>query len=293
MFGLLNVDKPSGWTSRDVVNRIARLVPRGTKVGHAGTLDPLATGVLVVCVGAATRLEPWIHDHLKAYDATFLLGKSSPTDDIEGELTSVALPESITADAIRHGCSRFIGHVEQVPPAYSAIKVNGKRAYALARQGAEVQLTARPVYIAQIELDRCVLPEIQLQIECGSGTYIRSIGRDLARDLGTEAVMSALRRTRVGPFHQSEAVPLESLTRENLAGALRPPEEMLQHLTSIVITPQEHQRLAWGQTLLCRDDWNVPSDQDVVIMTEDRTFTGIATVSHQQLKSRLILPPAG
>ena len=248
MYGLLNLDKPQGWTSRDVVNRIGRLVGKRVKVGHAGTLDPLATGVLVVCVGPATRLVPWIHDHSKSYLAGFQFGLRSDTDDITGQVETVARPE-LTAANVESCLPEFIGMISQIPPAYSAIKVNGKRAYAAARQGENVTLQARDVAVHGIEMVAFDGQHLRLNIECGSGTYIRSIGRDLARRLGTEAVMTDLVRTRIGTFSVDDAWDVASLNKERVAQALRPPLEMLTQLPPIQLGDEEISRLGNGQVL--------------------------------------------
>src|SRR5262245_7182097 len=171
MFGLLNIDKPAGVTSRDVVNRVQRLV-RPLKVGHAGTLDPLATGVLVVAIGQATRLVEYLQRLPKTYQGTFLLGRTSDTEDIEGtviELTDTSIP---TEQQIQGALPQFLGTIDQTPPAYSALKVSGQRSYDLARRGQAVDLAARPVEIHDLQLVRFAYPELELLIRCGSGTYI-------------------------------------------------------------------------------------------------------------------------
>ena len=202
MFGLLNVHKPAGITSRDVVNRIQRVV-RPVKVGHAGTLDPLATGVLVICLGSATRLIEYVQRMPKHYRGTFLLGRKSDTEDIEGEIEVLDAAPQPSIDEIHAALPQFVGTIRQRPPAYSALKVGGKRAYQLARAGQEVQLAARPIEVYSLSLQHYEYPEIVLDIQCGSGTYVRSLGRDLADGLGTGAVMSALERTAIGDFDLS------------------------------------------------------------------------------------------
>jgi len=249
MFGLLNLNKPAGWTSRDAVNRVGRLAGRGVKVGHAGTLDPLATGVLVLCVGPATRLVPWIHDHLKCYEATFQMGCRSDTDDTDGEVQPVPVDTPPTAADLEQILPEFTGRIQQIPPAYSALKVNGRRAYALARAGEAVELAAREVLISSLTLGQYQYPEFRFSVECGTGTYIRSLGRDLARRLGTEAVMSSLVRTRVGSFSIENAISLEDLTSDSLPAVLQNPLSMLNHLPSVEVNEDETRRLIFGQTL--------------------------------------------
>ena len=181
-------------TSRRAVDLVERLA-RPAKAGHAGTLDPLATGVLVVCVGAATRLIEYVQRMPKRYRATFLLGRQSPTEDIEGEVTELPDAPIPTLDEIAAAAGRFVGRIAQRPPAFSALKVAGRRAYKLARAGQPPQLAPRPVEIFAAEIKSYQYPELVMEVECGSGTYIRSLGRDLAESLGTAAVMSALVRT--------------------------------------------------------------------------------------------------
>jgi tRNA pseudouridine55 synthase len=214
-FGLLNVNKPAGLTSRDAVNRVERLV-RPAKAGHAGTLDPLATGVLVICVGQATRLIRFVQRMRKQYRATFLLGRRSETDDLEGEVIetpNAIVPSRAELDQV---LTQFVGNIEQRPPAHSAIKIAGRRAYKLARRGKAVELAARTVTIHRLVVRRYEYPELELDIECGSGTYIRALGRDIAASLVTVAVMSALERTAIGPFCVEKALDPEKLSTDNL-----------------------------------------------------------------------------
>jgi tRNA pseudouridine55 synthase len=215
-FGLLNINKPAGLTSREAVNRVERLV-RPAKAGHAGTLDPLATGVLVICVGQATRLIRFVQRMPKRYLATFLLGHSSESDDIEREV--VATPNAVvpTQAMIDSVLPQFVGHIQQRPPAHSAIKVAGRRAYKLARRGEAFELAARTVTIHRLVARRYEYPELDLDIECGSGTYVRALGRDIAAALGTAAVMSALERTAVGSFRVEEALDPDKISPDNLA----------------------------------------------------------------------------
>jgi tRNA pseudouridine55 synthase len=251
MFGLLNVNKPAGITSRDVVNRVQRLV-KPHKAGHAGTLDPLATGVLIVCIGQATRLIEFVQRMPKRYVGTFLLARTSDTEDVEGtvvELTDSPVP---TREQIEAALPSFVGKILQTPPAYSALKVAGKRAYALARKGAEVTLEPRPIEVHCIELVRYEYPELVLDIRCGSGTYVRSLGRDIARSVGTEAVMSALERTEIGPFVVGEAVPYDSLNAVSLAANLRPAADALPGLPLVELTADEVAELANGRRIANR-----------------------------------------
>ena len=248
MFGLLNVNKPAGMTSRDVVNRIQPLV-KPDKIGHAGTLDPLATGVLLVTVGQATRLEEFLHRLEKRYLATFLFGRRSDTEDITGTVEELANPPVPSHEQLCKILPHFVGEIDQTPPAYSALKVQGRRAYQLARQGKEVSLVPRKVQIHAIDLVRYAYPEMALDIRCGSGTYIRSLGRDIASDLGTQAVMSTLERTAIGPFRLENAVALSVLQPGRVPEHLRPPQEGLPEMPRMVLTSDQVKRIANGQSI--------------------------------------------
>jgi tRNA pseudouridine55 synthase len=248
MFGLLNVNKPRGVTSRDVVNRVARVL-RGVKAGHAGTLDPLATGVLVVCLGPATRLVEYVQRMPKRYVGTFLLGRTSDTEDVEGHVTELVEPPHPTHEQIEQVLPKFSGEIEQLPPAFSALKVGGKRAYDLARQGKQVDLKPRRVVVHEIAVTRYEYPEIELEIACGSGTYIRSLGRDIARMLGTAAVMSALQRTAIGEFHVEQACQMQQLTETSLAEFVLPPSRALAELPSLRLTGDEIRRVSHGMSI--------------------------------------------
>jgi tRNA pseudouridine55 synthase len=208
--GLVVVDKPAGLTSHDVVARIRRLA--GTrKVGHAGTLDPMATGVLVVGLNRATRLLGHLTLTDKRYDATIRLGVTTTTDDAEGEVVGTCPTDDLTEDAVREALSVFRGEIEQVPSAVSAVKVDGQRAYARVRAGEEVDLPPRRVTIHELDVRAVALPTVDVAVHCSSGTYIRSIARDLGAALGVGGHLSALRRTAVGPFDLSGARTLDDL----------------------------------------------------------------------------------
>ena len=246
--GILNLNKPAGISSRRAVDLVKRLV-RPAKVGHAGTLDPLATGVLVVCVGAATRLIEYVQQMPKRYLGTFLLGRSSPTEDIEGDVTELSDAPVPTHAQIAAAAECFVGRIAQRPPSFSAIKVNGRRAYKLARDGQRVQLPARPVNVYRIEVKAYKYPELVLDVECGGGTYIRSLGRDLAESLGTVAVMSALTRTAIGNFRIEQSVDPNVLDCSNFTGWLQPPLAAVEHLSRIRLSAEEVTRVRNGQYL--------------------------------------------
>ena len=220
MDGILLVDKPSGWTSFDVVHKVRRLAEQaglnttGKKrfpVGHTGTLDPLATGLLVLMLGAYTKKVPLYTKLDKTYDVTMRLGQTSSTGDEEGEKTAVSDARP-PVEAIRAALAQFTGDIMQTPPAFSAIKINGQRAYKLARKGETPVLEPRPVTIRVIELTAYEYPAVQFTVDVSSGTYIRSLVEDLGKQLQTGAYMTALRRTRVGDFKLEDAVTMAQLT---------------------------------------------------------------------------------
>ncbi len=211
--GLVIVDKSSGMTSHDVVARVRRMA--GTrKVGHAGTLDPMATGVLVLGVERATRLLGHLMLTEKAYDATIRLGVATTTDDAEGEVVSTHSIQDVDPADVGTELARFVGDIEQVPTSVSAIKVDGKRAYARVRAGEQVELKARPVTIHELVVHEVALPEVRISVRCSSGTYIRAIARDLGAALGVGGHLSALRRSAVGPFDLSLARTTDELAEE-------------------------------------------------------------------------------
>ncbi|GLW98019.1 tRNA pseudouridine(55) synthase TruB [Microtetraspora sp. NBRC 16547] len=215
--GLIIVDKPADWTSHDVVGKM-RGIAGTRKVGHAGTLDPMATGVLVVGVEKATRLLGHLALTEKVYDATIRLGASTNTDDAEGEIVATTPAGHVTDEDVRKGIEALTGEISQVPPQVSAIKVNGERAYKLARAGEDVELAARPVTVYGFEVTAIRregdVVDVDAVITCSSGTYIRALARDLGNGLGVGGHLTRLRRTRVGPYTIESARTIEELSRE-------------------------------------------------------------------------------
>ncbi|MFC0529634.1 tRNA pseudouridine(55) synthase TruB [Phytohabitans kaempferiae] len=215
--GLVVVDKAAGMTSHDVVARIRRLA-RTRRVGHGGTLDPMATGVLVIGVGRATRLLTYVIGSAKGYTATIRLGQSTVTDDAEGEVVAATPAGHVSDGAIEAGLGVLTGEIQQVPSAVSAIKIDGKRAYKRVREGEQVSLAARPVTVSRLDLVEIRRPspevvDIDVEVACSSGTYVRAIARDLGDGLGVGGHLTALRRTAVGGFTLAEASTLEELEK--------------------------------------------------------------------------------
>lgn len=230
MHGTLLVDKPAGWTSFDVVNKIRRTIEtsglnttgkRRFPVGHTGTLDPLATGLLVLLLGKATREAMTLTKLDKTYEVTMKLGETSTTGDGEGEKTPTSTHKP-SREEIAEALKKFEGDSMQTPPAFSAIKVNGQRAYKLAREGKAPELAARPIRVVSIELTSYDYPFVRFTADVSSGTYIRSLVEDLGKMLGTGAYMSALRRTRVGSFDVARAITMDDLAPEVLAANVVP-----------------------------------------------------------------------
>lgn len=258
MDGIFVIDKPQGMTSHDVVacaRRIIRNPQSATRdrVGHAGTLDPMATGVLPVVVGAATRLVEYLSGADKEYRAVVMLGATSDTYDREGTITPT--PDFVMPDlpAIESAISAFRGTIEQIPPMYSALKVGGKKLYELARQGVEIERKARQVTISKLEIEAYTPPVLQIFVECSKGTYIRSLAYDLGAALGTGAYLGGLVRTRVGSFTLDGAITLEGLEEAFGAGtwqeSLRPPESILSGWPVYNVDEAQEQAVLHGKAL--------------------------------------------
>ncbi|MBW4656404.1 MAG: tRNA pseudouridine(55) synthase TruB [Kaiparowitsia implicata GSE-PSE-MK54-09C] len=252
MDGFLNLNKPLGLTSHDCVARLRRLL-RIKRVGHAGTLDPAATGVLPIAVGRATRLLQFLPTD-KAYHAVVRFGVQTDTDDLDGEVLRQQPALALSLEAVESALPQFVGMIQQVPPRYSAIQVGGKRLYELARAGLVVDVPIRTVTIHQIEVQGWRsgdFPEMDLAIACGSGTYIRAIARDLGDVLGTGATLAALERTVSSGFalaHSHTLEALETLTQDDALRLIQP-QAVLAHLAALTLSPQLAQRWCQGQRL--------------------------------------------
>ena len=250
--GWLVIDKPVGLTSTQVVGKVRRIYD-ARKVGHGGTLDPLATGLLPIALGEATKTVSYVMDGRKSYRFTLRWGEATATDDCEGEVIERHDHRPCRAD-IEAALPRFTGEIEQVPPIFSAIKVAGKRAYDLARAEAEFELKPRLVRIDQLSLvDEPSRDEAKFEVFCGKGTYIRSLARDLGKALGTRAHVSQLRRLSVGPFTENDAISLESLeTIGHIPAALElllPVETALDDIPALALSETDANRLRCGQTV--------------------------------------------
>ena len=209
---IINIDKPSGLSSFQVVRRIKKWTGC-LKVGHAGTLDPMATGVLLVCTGKATKQVSFFMELMKTYEGEIFLGRTTDTDDAEGRIIQETDVPSFSENEIRLVLNKYIGEIVQVPPQFSAIRKNGTRMYHLARKGIPVAAPPRCVQIDQISMLSWDEPRIRIRVSCGKGTYIRSLARDIGRQLGTGGYLSQLRRTAIGPYRVDEAWPLEQFEK--------------------------------------------------------------------------------
>lgn len=246
--GILNIDKPAGMTSHDVVNRVRRLA--GTRrVGHAGTLDPLATGVLLVCLGRATRLVEYLMGQPKCYQTTVRLGQTTNTYDADGQIMTDKAVPAYDLSQLEAVLQSFRGIIEQQPPAFSAIKQDGQPIYKLARQGKTVEVAARSVTIYELELMDWERPFLQLRVLCSTGTYIRSLAHDVGAALGCGGHVVALRRTAVGAFQVQQAVPLADLDAANLPDFIQMPETAVFHLPPLHLNSTEAQKLQNGLSI--------------------------------------------
>jgi tRNA pseudouridine55 synthase len=251
--GFLNIDKPLGMTSHDVVARVRRLL-NTKKVGHAGTLDPLATGVLIVCVGSATRLSEYVMHTTKRYAARVRLGETTTTYDAEGEITQERDASHITQAMVEAVLPQFTGDIEQLPPIYSAIKKGGRKLYEMARAGIDVEVEARPVHIDKLSITNFDLPEFDLEVTCGAGTYIRSLAHDVGEALGVGAHLRGLVRTASGSFSIARAVSLDDLNKaDNPSDWLLPVETALTGWPKVQLSDQQVEEVLHGRYLPASD----------------------------------------
>lgn len=254
MNGFINLDKPLGPTSHDVVARVRRVLRqaglRAAKVGHAGTLDPLATGVLLLCLGHATRLSEYVMAHDKTYLAHIRLGEATTTYDAEGQTTERFDPSGIGLEQVKAVLPRFLGLIEQTPPIYSAIKQGGKKLYEMARVGEPVELVPRTVRIDRLNVLDWRHPELTLEVVCSAGTYIRSLAHDLGQALGVGAHLVALRRTRSGRFDVAQACTLDHLTdADDLRAHLIKPSQAFDEAQIIRLNAAQVAELRFGRSI--------------------------------------------
>lgn len=275
--GLLLIDKPAGSSSFDVVRKVRQAL-RVRKVGHGGTLDPFATGLLLLCLGEATKLVPFLMPERKTYRAIMRLGEETDTQDPTGRVIarSEELPEP---ERIYEAAARFVGEIEQIPPMYSALRHHGERLYQLARRGETVEVKPRRVTIYRLEVQEVALPLVTMEVACSQGTYIRTLAADLGRVLGCGAHLAALRRLAVGGFRVEEALTPEAmgeLSRHELAARLIPLPQCLPGLRVLAVGPEEAERLRHGQAVPWEDDGLSPGEKVRVLL--DGALLAVAEV---------------
>ncbi|ATB46520.1 tRNA pseudouridine(55) synthase TruB [Corallococcus macrosporus] len=288
MDGVLVIDKPTGPTSFDVVRQVRSLL-RIKKVGHTGTLDPLATGVLPLCLGEATKVAGFITEGDKAYDATVRLGAETDTLDAEGQVTAQAPVPALTPALIEAALARFRGTFDQVPPMYSAVKVGGKRLYELARAGEEVERAARQVTVYELVLRDFSAERLQLSVRCSKGFFVRTLAQDVGRALGCGAHLEALRRTSSGPFSLTQALPLadlpDLLKAGTLAGRLMSMSQALVDLPEVRVSAADAKRVSHGVPV------EVPAGNAgrVRVMGPDDALLAVAEVTGGRLRYLRVL----
>lgn len=272
--GVLLIDKEPGWTSHDVVARARRLTGQ-RRIGHTGALDPSATGLLVLCLGRATRLVEYMMAGEKAYEGEIALGRETETDDAEGRVTAEREPPegALDLDAI---AARFTGEIMQTPPAYSAVKVEGRRAYAVAREGERPDLKPRPVRVSALRLERAARDRLRVAVRCGPGMYVRSLARDIGRAIGCGAHLASLRRTGSGPFRVEQAVPVEALAG-GLEAIVRAADEGVAESAAAILHPDHAAQLRHGQTAWARGGFLRPATL-ARLYGADGAFVGVGRV---------------
>ena len=278
LFGFLNIYKPKGLTSHDVVARL-RKITKVRQIGHTGTLDPFATGVLPICIGKATRLIEYLDDD-KEYLATVQFGKNTTTYDLEGEITAT-FDKKVTEEDVKNTLKDFEGEISQIPPIYSAIKVNGKKLYDYARQGQDIEIKPRKVTISKIELKEFdkTSQSAKITVACSKGTYIRSIAYDLGAKLGCGGYLTALERTKAGKFQVNSAIKLEDLTEvSQIVENLINPLDMLS-IPIHNLSENERERVSHGMSI-CNSDF---PDSDIVILSYGGRIYAIGKVEQNKI----------
>jgi tRNA pseudouridine55 synthase len=274
--GVLVLNKPSGITSRKLVDQVARLASR-SKVGHAGTLDPLATGILIVCIGSATRLVENLQDLPKTYRTLVRLGARSDTLDADGQIEIEQSPRIPSLLDIERALQPLTGEVDQRPPAYSALKIQGRRAYDLARAGRALELAPRRVRIDRIDVLQYDWPSLELEIDCGGGTYVRSIARDVGETLGCGGFVQTLVRTRTGPFTLADAIEPALLSSESIYHYLRPAIDAVAAVPKLIIDASQVEAVAQGRRLSTQDLGAVPfADGQVALVDREGILIAMA-----------------
>ena len=295
--GVLLIDKPQDMTSQQVVSKVKYLLKSpqhdSKKAGHTGTLDPMATGLLPICLGEATKFSQYQLEAVKSYQAVIMLGEQTDTGDAEGQVIATALVPTLSPDKLANVAQQFLGKQRQIPPMYSALKKDGKKLYELAREGIEIVREARHIELSQLTLQPLSPNELQLNVTCSKGTYVRVLGEDIAKTLGTLGHLTVLRRTTTGDFSIDKAISLadfEALSFEARLAKILPVDECVKHLPKLLLDTEQSERILQGQRL------NVTANAGVQqLMFSDTTeirlfnphgqFLGVATLeTHGRLQ---------
>lgn len=283
--GFINVNKPAGITSHGVAQKIKKLT-QTRRAGHSGTLDPLATGVLVIALGKATKLVEYLRQDKKTYETVFRLGVTSDTYDISGQVKETPPPVPVPSGAqINSILKQFTGEIEQMPPAFSALKVKGQRAYKLAREGKDVKLEPRKVTIHSMKLLEYRHPFITLEIKCSAGTYIRSIAHDIGQRLKTGAVMEALHRTEAGDFMIENAVDLDALTEENWQEYLLPAKAGLTAMSKEVVSKDNAEKIKRGIAIESSQEYK--NEEKIALLDEN---DDVLAITEYKLEDKVLKP---
>ena len=290
--GVLPVDKPEGPTSHDAVAAVRRAL-RTRQVGHTGTLDPFASGLLLVCVGPSTRLAEYLTPLPKTYLATMRLGEETDTDDLTGRVVSSSDGwRAVREDDVARALAAQAGTIQQMPPAYSAKKVEGRRSYDVARGGGEVALAPVAVTIHAIRVVSVDLPDVVFEVTCGSGTYIRAIARDVGRALGVGGHLRTLRRTRIGAHDVDHAVPVDALGDEaRVAAAMIAPADALAHLPRVVADARGQADVAHGRAVPAPD--GLAADGPVAVVSEAGALLAVGEAADGRVRPRKVFPAGG
>ena len=299
MRGVLNVSKPSGISSYDVIRLLKQVLSEKpqtpnpkpqTSIGHAGTLDPLASGVLLVLMGEATKVSRFLLNLPKEYVAGVLFGKQTDTDDITGKVLSDQSADGLTAESVRDCLARFTGEIEQVPPAFSALKQDGQPLYRLARKGLEVRPKPRKVMVYEMELLEWNPPRASIRCRVSAGTYVRALARDMGLALGTVATLESLVRTKVGHFTVEDAAELDTLDAALLADRLVPIDAALAGMPRVAVSPAQAQQLLQGKVVRGFDGPTMPgADGFRMAETDDRRFLAIVVSNGTELRTERII----
>ena len=279
--GILPINKPQGWTSFDVVNKIKHMLPKKTKVGHLGTLDPMATGVLLVTIGKATKLFDIMQQKTKRYVATFKFGVETDSLDATGKIMKTN-SKIVTLEQINAVLPKFVGKIEQIPPKFSAKSIGGKRAYDLARENVDFELKPNKITVVSyrtISLDNNIW---EVEILCGSGTYIRALGRDIANDIGTLATMTSLVRTEIDNFNLNQCVEISTLNAENLAENTIKIKDVL-NLPTLKLSDEECFKILNGQSL------NLPNKDGIYQITDENDTIALIDICNFNAKMSIYL----